>query len=237
MIPEVTSESLVFWHRGATGISGILLTALLCGAVYTDLRYRKIRNYLTYPVIVLGLMLNLALSGINSYVEPVSELSGPRVVLNDTISSSAYHGVLGGIGISESLLGGTLCFGGMCLQFLLFGTGAGDVKLMAALGVLLGWYSGLEIWLCTMILGAMFAVMILFVRVGYRSTLSLFFQNLGTLGTPVVAAMSESSEAAKRELKKRLPLAPFFAVSCMLVIAAPVMSRGEAFLTIVLKHL
>lgn len=219
-------------------MSGILLTVLLCGAVYTDLKFRKIRNNLTYPVIILGLILNLAVSGMEVLRKPDGEVAGPTVVVDDTNSVLDSRGmVLGGIGISESLLGGILCFGGMCLQFLVFGTGAGDVKLMAALGVLLGWYAGLEIWLCTMILAAMFAVMLLLVRVGYRSTLSLFFQNLGTLGTPVVAAVGESGDAAKRELKKRLPLAPFFAVSCILVIAAPVMSGGEAFLTIVLKHL
>ncbi len=212
LIEQQKSGALRELHPGALGLSGLVLLVLLLVASYTDLRWRLIRNHTTYPAILIGLLLN----GVLSSLEVFGSSSDECVPL-----------MLGGIGISQSLLGGLLCFGGMSIQFLMFGTGAGDVKLMAALGVLLGWRTGLEVWLCTMLLAASFAVLLLLFRVGCRSSLALLFRNAGAAGTQLAVAMGDSGEKARAELKKRLPLAPFFAISCVVVLSFPLLNQGK----------
>src|SRR5687767_4094608 len=82
------------------------LVAALLYAVFTDLRVRRISNKLTYPIMLLGLLGNLALSG------------WPGV-------QHASLGWLAGLGI-------------MLIPFLLGAMGAGDVKLVAAIGAVKG---------------------------------------------------------------------------------------------------
>jgi prepilin peptidase CpaA len=84
----------------------LLLIAALCHAVLTDLRFRRISNRLTYPVMVVGLLANAALGG--------------------------WHG------LTQSALGWVTGLGIMLLPFLLRAMGAGDVKLMAAIGAIKG---------------------------------------------------------------------------------------------------
>src|SRR5947209_11249935 len=84
-----------------------LIAAAMAGvAAYTDLRSRRIPNWLTLSAAVIGLGLNLALGG----------------------AAGGLTAVLGlGLGLA------------MLLPFyLLRAVGAGDVKLLAALGALLG---------------------------------------------------------------------------------------------------
>ena len=207
-------------HPGAIGISGLLLAIFLTAASYTDVRWRVIKNQQTYPAILLGLFLNCAVSALNVMGFP---------------ESNWIWIALGGIGLFPSILGGLLCFGGMCLQFILFGTGAGDVKLMAALGVYLGWYTGFEVWLCTMVLAAFFAIVILIFRVGYRSLFALLFESLGKSAMPLAMAIGTTGDRARTELKKRLPLAPFFLASTIIVLAIPVIFPGETFVELMMS--
>jgi prepilin peptidase CpaA len=81
----------------------VVLLAVIC--VFTDLRYGKIYNKLTYPAVVLG----IALSFFHSHPDPYQSIAG---------------------------LFGALCFYGLLRKF--SGMGAGDVKLMAAVGALKG---------------------------------------------------------------------------------------------------
>src|SRR5687767_15899030 len=90
---------------GRPALDTVLIAGLL-HAVFTDLRARKISNTLTYPVMLLGLLGNLALSG------------WPGV-------QHASLGWLAGLGI-------------MLIPFLLGAMGAGDVKLVAAIGAVKG---------------------------------------------------------------------------------------------------
>jgi prepilin peptidase CpaA len=86
-------------------LDAILVAALLY-AVMTDLRSRRIKNALTYPVMLFGLIANTALGG--------------------------------WAGLSHSALGWAAGLGIMLVPFLLRAMGAGDVKLMAAIGALKG---------------------------------------------------------------------------------------------------
>jgi prepilin peptidase CpaA len=94
-------------------------------AMYTDFRWRIIPNRLTLPVIIMGLVLNLAGNG--------------------------WQGLL------FSFIGFIVGFGLMLLPYLIGGMGAGDVKLVAALGALLGGYAILNVFLFATIIGGVLA--------------------------------------------------------------------------------
>src|SRR5688572_9208500 len=90
---------------GRPALDAALIAGLLY-AVFTDLRIRKISNKLTYPVMLFGLLANLAIGGWEGIQQ-------------------ASVGWLAGLGI-------------MLIPFLLGAMGAGDVKLMAAIGAVKG---------------------------------------------------------------------------------------------------
>ena len=192
------------WPPGADGLSGQLLGLTLLIACVTDLRGRKIRNWTTYPAIAYGLLLNLC----------GSLLSGTRAAE-----------WLGGIGISASLIGGVACFSGTLVIYLLFGGGAGDLKLVAMLGCFLGWRMAAEVWLLTMLCAALFAVLWVAWR-GARVAVPWL--------TSALAGDTESRQIAGRLvanwLRFRIPLAPFFLVATAIVVGVPVFWPGQTAL-------
>lgn len=124
-----------------------LQSALACAAVatVTDLRSRRIPNWLTGPGFLAGL---------------------------------ALHGLYGGVrGAGLALLAGLIA-GGIFLAFCLAGgMGAGDVKLMAAVGALAGLQPLTGILIATALLGAVAAVVTALASGRLRETLT----NAGSL--------------------------------------------------------
>ncbi len=117
-----------------------MMIAVLGIAVYYDLRFRRIPNWLTFPAMIAGI---------------------------------AYHTYVGGI---PALF---LSFGGLLLGFALFfvfyaigGMGAGDVKLMAAIGALLGPKDVLFAALYTAIAGGVYAILLLVTQKQNREALA-----------------------------------------------------------------
>lgn len=103
--------------------------ACICAgiAAVTDLRSRRIPNWLTGSGVLVGLGMHLA------------------------------HGGFAGAGwaLLAGLVGGAIFF----LFFVAGGMGAGDVKLMAALGCLVGHHAVLHLLVATALLGALAAVL------------------------------------------------------------------------------
>ncbi|HUU03357.1 MAG TPA: A24 family peptidase [Myxococcota bacterium] len=112
-------------------INVLIVVVALTGAV-TDVAKRKIYDWLTYPAIAAGLILQTIGYG--------------------------WGGIFG-FGLISSLAGAAFCmvvFGAFCLWGR--GFGFGDVKLMAALGALAGFVHGLRVAMLTTLIGAAMAL-------------------------------------------------------------------------------
>jgi prepilin peptidase CpaA len=130
----------------------ILLDALVVGVAIagavTDLLYQKIFNWLTLPALLLGFALQTIGYGL---------------------------GDLFGQGLLAALFGAAFCavvFG--IFHFWGKGFGAGDVKLLAAIGALAGFSHALTCAMCTAIIGALLA----FLRILFGPNVSAAFRGL-----------------------------------------------------------
>jgi prepilin peptidase CpaA len=119
----------------------LLLAVVVVVASYYDIRYRRIPNWLTLPCVIVGFALN-------AFLEP-----------------PLWHG-LGDAGLGVAL---ALLFN--FPLYLLHARGAGDVKLLAAIGALVGWRDWLAIFILSGILGGVLAVILMLAKGRFRKTL------------------------------------------------------------------
>jgi prepilin peptidase CpaA len=125
----------------------VLLTAMVILAAFFDIRQHRVPNWLTLPGVLLG------------------------IALNTFLSFFAMAGLL------YSLKGMALAFAVYFVLYLLRGMGAGDVKLMAAVGAAAGWQNWLGILFLTAILGGAVALILATSKGRIRRT----FQNMWLL--------------------------------------------------------
>ena len=104
----------------------IMLSALLIIAVYTDLRWSRIPNWLTFPALGLGIV---------------------------------FHALAGGLGDTLFGLAGLVVGMGLfLLPYACKAIGAGDVKLMAAIGSMVGPSGALSIAILSFLAGGLYAI-------------------------------------------------------------------------------
>ena len=119
--------------------------AVAIAAAVIDVQQHRIPNWLTYPAIVMGLLLRVCFFG--------------------------RHGLL-------TAVGGCLLAGGIVFVFYAVrAMGAGDLKLLAALGAIVGPHYVVTILLTTAIAGGVFAL----IYVAYRGRIRSTFSNVGTV--------------------------------------------------------
>lgn len=124
--------------RPAQGFFLLTLCFVVCGvAACFDVATRRIPNRLTYPAILLGLGLNALLPAI---------LPAVAVVW------------LGATGPRDGLLGFGLCAAIGIVSYLARGLGGGDVKLLGAVGALLGFAAVVPVLFNTLIVAAVVGV-------------------------------------------------------------------------------
>lgn len=79
-----------------------------------------------------------------------------------------YYGITQGVSGVIFSLGGLACGMGLFLViYILGGMGAGDVKLMGAVGSILGWKATLSAFVCTALAGGLYAIIILLIYPRY----------------------------------------------------------------------
>lgn len=162
------TDGVAWWAYWAYCVLAVALVA----ASYTDVRYGKIHNWITYPGIVLGLLGHTLLGGLRG------------------------HGALQ-LGLAGSAVGLAAGFGPLLLAWLAGGIGGGDAKLMGAVGALTGWRFTLAAMLYGFAVAALMALMIMLARRITRRTLGRiwrFFLLIFTPGGPVDPAAKDSAK-------------------------------------------
>ena len=127
--------------RPAVGIEFVLMVAVLIATV-TDLRSRRIPNWLTVSALVLGFLLNALI---------------------------AYPSPLQGLWLAAK--GFLLAFGLNLVMYILHMIGAGDVKLLAAVGAMVGISDFIGIFMLTALIGGVLAIVLMMLKGRVRQTL------------------------------------------------------------------
>jgi prepilin peptidase CpaA len=127
--------------RPAVGIEFVLVLAVLVATV-TDLRSRRIPNWLTVSALVLAFVLNALI---------------------------AYPSPLDGVWLAAK--GFALAFALNLVMYMLHMIGAGDVKLLAAVGAMVGYSDFVGIFLLTALIGGVLAIILMLVKGRVRQTL------------------------------------------------------------------
>ncbi|WP_312439533.1 prepilin peptidase [Janthinobacterium sp.] len=106
----------MYAHPVVTWLPSLLLAGLMAGAVWHDVRSRKIPNRLVFPGALVGVLLNALLPA----------------------AGTAFMPVPGGLGMLTALVGLGLGLLLLLPMYALKTMGAGDVKLMAMIGAFVG---------------------------------------------------------------------------------------------------
>ncbi len=199
-------------------IAGFLLIQLLVVAACSDLRLRRIPNWITYTTILAGLAVNLV-GTLDLRVEsgfPVRDswtlLAGDFHLITD----SAPFAFWGTIGIRRSLTGAVVCFAAMLLVYRLSGAGAGDVKLATAIGCLVGGENGLKILVACHIIAGATMVAVLIWNAGPWRSMALLARAIRCLLFPLPVLPPASTPV--RCLSLPVPLAVFFGIGALVVL-------------------
>ncbi len=198
---------LPFWTASAAGeigiavplaktFTGLLLLMLVGTASLTDLAWRKIPNWATYSAVLWGI-------GLSVYA---------AVAASDALTSQ-----LGTPGLAASLGGMGVMLVLMFIVFSFTGGGAGDVKLVAALGALLGLDRAVDATLYSLLIaGTVVLVWAIWVH-GPIKILAAFGRQLGSFLLP--GSIAGPSGEHRQMLRAPIRLGPFFAAGTLLVLA------------------
>jgi len=140
----VIAAGLQLWSKQTQyGFYLLSLCFIVCvAAAWVDVATRRIPNILTYPAILIGLALNAA-------APPVLNALGADVAVV----------WLGASGPRDAMLGFGLCAVIGIVSFIARGLGGGDVKLLGAVGVLLGFDAVVAVLFNTLIVAAVIGVL------------------------------------------------------------------------------
>jgi prepilin peptidase CpaA len=188
---------------GSSGtFTGLLLFLTLGTCAYTDARWRRIPNWVTYPGMLWGLSINVLATVIAAYDNPPAEGS-----------------FLGAVGIAWSLLGGIACFTLVWVPYRFALWAGGDVKLATFIGLLLGPRLGL----LAIVFGIVFAAAVLIswriLRYGPWRVFKSWTRWLGSIMFPVWVV--PPSAADWQLYNGPVFLGPFFFLGTLVVLLNP----------------
>lgn len=134
-------------------------------------------------------------------------------ILSGLIVSTAMGGLAG---LSSSFLGAALGFGTLVLCFALGGVGAGDVKLMTAVGAWLGPYLTYRVFLTSALAAGVYALALVVLQGGVFSAIAELLVLKHRMLSPASWVRPKSSiEVEARRGDRRRRLVPFAAMTCV----------------------
>ncbi len=172
-----------------SSLNGLILAALLVTVSVTDLIWWRIPNWATYTAVVWGTAFHVVVA-----VAPADPVSLPT--LQGWVSATPKQWLTAvdpDVGLAGCLLGGLV----VSLLWWVFDSGGGDMKLMAAVGTLVG------------IDRAFSAIAIGFVVAAVAAAVW------------IVWVSGPAGFVDKSQVQKRTPMAPFFAVGTFLFLLYP----------------
>jgi Flp pilus assembly protein protease CpaA len=184
-----------------TTLAGCVTLALLAVCSYTDARYGKIRNSATYTALVCALLIAAC----------------DTLFLRSGLEPDVRRTVLGSLTLGQSLLGALLAFVIMLVIYHIAGGGAGDVKLAAVLGALLGPATVIDAILWTYVSAGVAVLVWLIVTVGPVHLVTWGVRKVLSRILPTRVAPPAGTE--QQVLKRKLRLAPFFAIGTIAALA------------------
>jgi Flp pilus assembly protein protease CpaA len=188
-------------------LSTVLLICLAGTAAVTDLLWRRIPNWATYSALLWGLLLNAC---------------------HSLVPLDGMGNQLGTVGIRESLLGAGAMFLAAIVLFSITGGGAGDVKLLTALGSLLGLDLAIDAVLYGFVAAGAASVIWAVWRYGPLTLVRAVGRLVGSFLLPLWIDRPTAEQT--RLLRLSIPLAPFFAAGTFLVlIGAPLSWWAKVF--------
>jgi Flp pilus assembly protein protease CpaA len=193
-----------------TTLIGFVTSVVVAVCSYTDLRWARIRNTVTYPAILFALVIGAFDTWFCRTAEfGISPLSG---IPADRVST-----YLGTVGLGASLGGAGLAFLIMVPVYRIAGGGGGDVKLATALGALLGPSGVVQAILCTYLAAGLAILVWLVLTLGPLKIGEWVFRKMGSYLAPMYIGPPPEEEYGV--LKGRIRLAPFFAVGALAALA------------------
>ncbi len=189
-------------------LAGLVLLALLGTCTVTDLRSHRIYNWATYSTFLWAILINVVASLWPSSGETLASAAAGAVAVGPKW--------LGGVGIGQSLAGAGLCFLITLAGYHMSGRGAGDVKLAAALGALLGIHHGVFAVAYSYIVAAL-AIIVWSTWVnGPLAIAKATVRTIGNWVGPLWPFPPSSTDTAL--LLRPIPLGPYFAIGTLLVV-------------------
>ncbi len=194
-------------HRLGT-LAGLVLLAVLATCTVTDVQRHRIYNWATYSAFLWALLINIVATAWPSGDKMLASVSSGAAAVGPKM--------LGGVGINQSLAGGALCFLITLAGYRMSGRGAGDVKLAAALGALLGVHHGVFAVAYSYIVAAV-AIIVWSTWVnGPLAIVKAGVRKIGNVLGPLWPFPPSSSDTAL--LLRPIPLGPYFAIGTLLVV-------------------
>ena len=146
----------------------MLLILLISTATVTDFLWRRIYNWTTYTAFAWIVLLEL-----------ISTVCGGEQTTSDESMSAAVVSALGMLPWRDSLMGLGVGFAILFVLYNVFRGGAGDLKLVAVLGALVGANQILEVLIYSYILAGVFAACLVVGSAGPVSLLAFAARSLG----------------------------------------------------------
>lgn len=180
------------------GVEAILLTLVLAAAIY-DVRYRRIPNWLTGTGVLVGLAMNAFLgdwrtpSPANSQVWP---------------------------GLRFALVGMGIAFAVNFVLYALHARGAGDVKLMAAIGAMVGSVDWFGVFVMSAIVGGLISLILVIVKKRAMTTLWNVLFILNEMKSGRAAYLKREELDVKSDKALRVPAGAVIAIGTLFFLGA-----------------